>query len=749
LKISRFIQLNKLKSFPYLFIQIVNISKNAQNAENTENSYTKNEPHLHYYKLNHLLKRENIDISLNYLNLNQPKETELEKLAKIFGVSKAEFSNADYFISNKQGGFMGYSDKEPKRSFECVKNFVIGMQKVSNFKELNQTISRLTPETITILTNTNREANKSVSNANAIVSKIFIEQASKFNINTYNFLEAVFNSNNNNIKLALADNEIVVFLNKKIYEVNNQHLAAKSADIIKISFNSNNNIHSNIEKSAFEVEFAFEKYFPNLEKFYAFNESLSQEDKESFENSEDNDVIILKEELNTNTSQDNKYKLEDDYLIALRLRFPINAAADFNLNNPNANVDFVSKLLRNLININGTFNDDSSSITDKTNDTNYTNSTMTTDSDGFSGLQPEKNPPKSTSYATDNIIKRINYTDNIDIAIFNKLNYYANRNKILLLYLNSNNLLSESSSDLDLITQQLQELIEKLQKDFPGLKFICTANPVIFNLFNLLPSQKENISIRFMDYSKYAYFSKSPLRNKSNNSTYYASYAIINNEKDSSDLNHVLADKDRNLIFNFKTNFAEYADKLNYESLKAFISQSINLSISSVENNNVESQENNENKHKSISTLIKPYLECADDKQVNSNYYLDLDPFKKYIKNLNSNNFKREILSGKSLRSLILLYNQDCNGCQKVEMLLNDLLEETKFDKEIMFYRYNTLNENVYFKKFRNVPAAVLFENGRITKEIDLKKVIEENQNHDAAVKEVFGVIIGNENSQL
>jgi hypothetical protein len=648
LNISRFIKLSKIKSFPYTFIQIINTDKNQRYIS------FKKEPHLHYYKLNHILKRENIEMSLNYINLQELKENQLQKICKILGVTEKELLNADYFISNKQGDFSCYSDKDQIRNFDCIKNFLIGIQTVSNLKELNETINNLTEETITILTD---EANtKSISNA--ILKKIFIENANKLNINTFNFIQANFKSN----KFKIAEDEIIVFLNTKIYEVNKN-----SVNKSKIKLTASCDL---------EVEITYQKYFPIIEKLYEFEKTLIQEDKEKFENSEDNEIILFKEEMN-NKQVD--YKLENDYLIAMRIKFCKKTENDLS-----ANIEFFAQYLKNLIKID-----------------NYAKN-------NYFSVQ---NPNEKSNLDFVNSFKRKTYTDNIDIAVFNKLNYFVNRDKILIFYLNPNNLISESNKDYENIRNNLYELIDKLKIEYPEIKFISTSNPNIFNLFNLLPSEKENISIRFLDYSKYAYFNK----NSNNNNDYYLINLIKN-----SDLNEAIADKDRNSIFNLKTNFSEFAENLNYDNLKAFINESLNLDTNK-------------------KSKIKPYLECAD---TSFNYF---DQFNKHIKNLNAKNFKSEISNGKSFQSLVLLYNKDCNGCQKIESLLNDLLEESKTEKQINlinFYRYNTMNENINFKKYRNVPAAILFENGRIIKEIDLKKVIEESENHDAAIKEVFETII-------
>lgn len=637
-------------------------------------------------------------MSLSYLNLNELKENQLRKLCKIFGVAEADFLTADYFISNKLGEFAFFSEQNPKtKNFDSIKNFLIGIQTVSNLKELKQIINSLTEETITVLTSEAKNKNSKSFFSNDIANKIFIENAGKFsNVNTYNFLQA--NANFGNLKIA--ENEIIVFLNKQVYEVNeNLDLPATQGKIVlKLNDGKSTDLH---------VQFVFEKFFPNLEKFYGLKESLFKEDKESFENSEDNDVILFKEEI---ANEKIEFKLEDDYLIALRITFPENKSESDDFK---AYVEFVKKFLNEIIKIDGNKNNKNSLSNNK-------------DSKGFTDSKII-NINNNSNLTYNNLIHRRNYTDNIDIAIFNKLNYFADKDKVLILYLNNNNLnFSESSSNRNLISNiknQLHELIEKLKKDFPNIKFIFTSNPNIFNLFNLLPSAKENISIRYLDYSKYAYFSKNQNKNSSSDYEIFSISKSLNLNNNQNDLSEALNNKDRNLIFNFKTNFSEYADKLNYESLKAFISESQNLNESNGKSN------------------VKPYLECADAPLG----YLE-EQIKQNIKNLNSQNFQTEILSGKNLRNLVLLYNKDCNGCQKTEALLNDLLEETKFDKEeIKFYRYNTLNESVHFKKFRNVPAAVLIENGRIVKEIDLKKVIEENENHDAAIKRVFEALINKE----
>jgi hypothetical protein len=515
-------------------------------------------------------------------------------------------------------------------------------------------INNLPEETITILTSDSNQ--KSIPNQ--MLRKILIENANKFNMNTYNFNQINFN----NINFHIGENEILVLLNKNVFEVNEEILKRENSCKLKSKIN---------DICEQEVEIQFEKYFPSIQKFYELNKDLTIEDKINFENSEDEDHIILLDEM-----KHKKYDLEKDYLISLRIKFNIKAEKDNNQIYLKENFSFFSSLLKNLIYL-----------------------------DEYNNINLNKREINFSKF-----ILRSNYTDNIDIAIFNKMNYFNNKNKILIFYLNQNNLIGEKSKiTFEDIQKQLKSLINMLKNQFPEIKFLVTSNPSIFNLFNLLPSDKENISIRFLDYSKLIYF-----ENKKENC-----YKFINYEKNS-DLSQLISKLDRNLIFNYKTNFARYQDALNSENLKNFISDSINLDSNNSDNNR-----------------IGPYLESAESSKI------FFDQFKKNINILTAENFKAEILGNKYLhKSLILLYNQDCNGCKKIESLVNDMLDESKSYNNIKVFRYNTLNENIHFKKYRNVPAAVLFENGKIFKEIDLKKIIDENENHDAALIDVLGDLL-------
>ena len=300
------------------------------------------------------------------------------------------------------------------------------------------------------------------------------------------------------------------------------------------------------------------------------------------------------------------------------------------------------------------------------------------------------------------VITRNNFTDNLDLAIYNKLQFFKNKDKILLMYINSTNFLSAKENlDINSVKIQLNEMINNLKNDFHDIQFVITSNPIIFNLFNLIPSNLENLSIRFLDYTRYVKFEDS-LSGK---------FDIINLDKNQ-EITEKIKDMDKNLIFNYKTNFSNFRKILNYENLKDFL-------------------EFSKNKNK-----IFPYFESEDD--MDFNFGVD-----NKVNNLNSKNFKDLILNEKNKKSLVLLTNIECNGCKKIQLMLNEISDEEKNNK-FKFYKYDTMNENYLFKKYRNLPSCVIFENGKILKEIDLKKIINDNSDHDTALREVFSDILKN-----
>ena len=636
--VVRFIKLNKIKKFPYYFIQIIN---------NENSQLNKKDPHYHYYKLNQLLKREDIDIPLNYMNLKDLKGNQIKKLCEIIGISEEELLNSEYLISNEQGEFICFSEKSKFNNFDSVKTFLTGINKINSVDELKELIYNLTEETITVIANSSNQ--KSI--ANQILKTIVSDNGNKFNMNTYNFLQSKIDQK----KFEISDDELIVFLNKENYKIDKNMLDF---------FQKINNYKFKINN----IELSFEKYYPNLERFYKYNQKITEEEKLNFTNSIENNYFLI-ENNNENISN---YNLEDDYLISIRIRF-----IDKNVN---YNCELVSAFLKSLILINN-----------------------------INPKEIENEDEKEMDLRDwQLLIKGTSYTDNIDKAIYNKIKYFNYRNKVLILYLNQTNLLLNPNIKFVDLKKELIEMIEKLKKEFHEIKFLITSNPNVFNLFNLIQNEKENISVRFLDYSKYVNFN--------NNDT--EKFTIINLDRQA-DLNEKIKDHNRNLIFNFKTNFSDFESNLNFQNLKDFINESIKIEDPNFNRNNINSK-------------LKPFLECVE---ISNNPF---DQFKKNIQNLNSENFKKEILEEKNYKNLILLTNSECNGCQKIESLLNEFLEEEKLKRGFKIYRYNTMNENIHFKKYRQVPAFVLFENGKITKEIDMKKVIQENENHDAAIKDVL-----------
>lgn len=656
-KIQQFINLNSIKSYPHYFFQIINTS-------NKNEKEIKKEPHIHYNKLNQVLKRENIDLSLIYLNIQDLKENQLNKICEIFGITEKELYLSDYLISNDEGEFICHS--KDKNNFEIIQKFISGIQKVSDLKDFQEIISNLSEETIFLITN---GVNKK-SQSNKILKKFYIETQNCYNNNTYFPLQANLNSDN----IKLEEDEIFLFLNKNLFEFKKDYIQDNKVDITVYD-----------EINDINIELSFKKYFPLLEKFYNYDQKFFQEDQEKISKSDEDHLILLKEKINKIN-----YNLEDDYIICLKIKFD-----KINENSFNKNYDVFTKILSNLISIkNNSGLNHNPIIFGKSN----------------SSIEKEKKNYGTMNFS--NIISKNNYTDNVEIAIFNKIEYFKNKDKILILYLNKENLILDSNFHYDMIRNQIFEIIEKLKFDFPYINFLTTSNPSIFNLFNLIPSGKENISIRFLDYSKFVYFNKNSKDD----------FSIINFDN-KSDLNQIIKNLDKNLIFNYKTNFAEFKSNLNYDNLKEFVNESINMKNSK---KNVDRNYLN----------IKPYLECADS--INNNV---MNQFNNII-NLNSMNFKTEILDVKNYQNLILLFNRDCNGCHKIESLLNELLERKKINDKLKIYRYDTMNENLHFKKFRYVPTAVLFQNGKIIEEFDLQIIINNNDNHDDALTKLFNDII-------
>lgn len=699
LNITRFLQLNKLKKFPNQFIQIISPEEAEKNIR---------EPHLHYYKLNHLLKREAIDLSLHYLNLAQANEKQLRKLAKIFEVEEKSLLASQYLVSNRDGEFAAFTiNNENNKTYDIIKNFILGINKINTLRELNEMLYSIPDETITILT---RDAEQK-SLANKIIKMIYFENAEKFNSNTFNFLESKISPKS----FALEGDEILIFLNKNIYNIDTDRLKHLSPVGREEEINNTNFLNISLVNgeigNKINLQLKIEKYYPFFGSFYNYNESPSEEDKTEYYNSFTNaDAILLKE-----SEMSSEYTLDNDFVISLRLKI-INSGDNQNGQKSRKGADqaditktekekqrfyfeFISKLIKNLINI------DNFSI----NSFAFQN-----DSNEASAAYSINNSLKNFY----NVIKRINYSDSSDIAIFNKIKYFSNKDKVLLLYINYKNLAftsgSEAEQDFQKVRSEINEMMEKLKVDFRDIKFLATSNAGIFNLFNLIPHRGENISIRFLDYSKYILFD-SDLSGK---------YQILSCNKDE-DLTAKIKDIDKNLIFNYKTNFSQFENQLNYENLNKFLTAS---SICDIRTD-----------LPTIHSQVKPqpYLETVDAE----NLFYDQELTQGRIKTLTAENFKEKIIFDKNLSNLVLLTNNECNGCKKIESLLTDFVQQNS-ESNFNIYKYNTLNESYLFKKYRNVPAFVMIENGKIIQEIDLKRIIEQNQDHDAALKKVISKLL-------
>jgi hypothetical protein len=849
-------QLNKIKSFnfkkyPFHFFQLIT------------NKDQKIESDIIYYKLNEMLRREDIDFKLKFINLIDLNESKINAICEAANIVRENLYKINYLITNENGEVINNTTNFSLfDEVEKIKNFIKGFKVINNKEDLRNFILNVNEESVSILVLANNSSFKGINNYDNkdnvknssvrnndrnfgiyFLENFFREIISEKNFNfrykekVFNLLRYDHNSNNNNTidtnitmaginnnendnyenNLDIKANEILVFLNKDFYNLNKKFLEfyssinldnksdSSSANGLDNYYgtNSNNSKGSIIIKIDENLSISIEKYFPKLNKICGFNYILSEKEKESFyestyfkymllnenkindneneyDNNNNNDIDFkgddninkkalhlikkLSEEENKNMNKKNKekdkfkdidkdidnnnnyesiIKLDKDYKIVLRFIHTSsnNFINESNNNNGNNNIEekekevtrmIIQNFLKDLILINKENNN-------RINNNNNISLTLTnTDINKINTLKK--------------IIKRSIFTNNIPIAIQNKLNLYKNKDSILIIYLNKYNIKSNPDLNYNKIKQNLIEIIEGknqvdtnneiesqinsqincLNKLFPNKNFLITSNQKIFSLFNFLNSEKENISIRHLDYSKYVKY----------NDDLSGNYSIFQ-IKDEDDLFAKIKNLNKNLIFNYKANFADFKEELNKENLIEFLNLSEKNKLNSyLENYDIYTNENNSNYLNDI---------FDDDTKI-----VNIDKFFS-VRNLNSNNFEEKILKVNKNRSkYVLLFNNECIGCKKIESIIDDILNKniiknniknTNFNynsktihdiNNIEVYKYNTLNENYCFKKFRNVPAFLIMKNGVIEKEVDLMELIRNNEDHDKALRDFF-----------
>jgi hypothetical protein len=779
--------------FKLKFINLIELNENKINAI----CETANIDKENLYKINYLITNENGEVINNTQNFSLFEEVEkIKNFIKGFKVinNKEDLSN---FITNANEESVNILALENNRSLKGKNND----NNNNNDYDVNSNFGIFFLENffkeIILEKNFNFDYKEKVFNLLRYKNKSNnINNSFTYNIGNNNNNDYDFNKNNFDIK----DNEILVFLNKDFYNINKKFLEFyTSLDLNKkfdpniskdIDLNSNKLEGSIIIKIDENLSISLEKYFPKFNKICGFNYIISEKEKESFYESpyfkymllNENDISINDNDndnnYENNNNNDNNNFQEENY---------------FNNNNNNINTkafDLINKNINENKHIEGNFNNNNKFNLDKdykivlrfintntskiNNETNYNNNI---NENNETNKQKEKDSTKkilqnflkdlilitnnnnNNNYISNNnnisltkteinkintlkkIIKKSIFTNNIPIAVQNKINLYNNKESLLIIYLNKYNIKSNPNLDYNKIKKNLLEIIngtnnkennieenQSLNKLFPNKNFLITSNQNIFSLFNFLNSEKENISIRHLDYSKYIKY----------NDDLSGNYSIFQ-IKDDNDLFEKIKNFNKNLIFNYKANFADFKEELNLENLKEFLLLSEKNKLNSyLENFDILTNENNNN---------------------NNEYFS--------IRNLNSQNYKENILKlNKNNYKYILLINNECIGCKKIESIIDDVINKQinnsfnsdldsdsdsdsylsyknnnnniKDIKNIEVYRYNTLNENYCFKKFRNVPGFLIMRNGAIEKEIDLREIIKNNEDHDGALRDFF-----------
>ena len=289
--------------------------------------------------------------------------------------------------------------------------------------------------------------------------------------------------------------------------------------------------------------------------------------------------------------------------------------------------------------------------------------------------------------------RKIYVVDSIYSAAFYKKMFY--NSMVSFLYINVSKELTNGDDQitnkysLDDINSEIEKAITELSKDsslstkMKDMRIILTSEPSINELFQIIPKEKELITIRFVDYSKRVYYN-SKIKNPN-------AYIIKDITKDLSFIK-TLPKNEENCVFTLKYDFNQKL--FNKENFRIFI-------------------------EKSLKNSLKPYLEY---------YPIDTEYDKvDKIRNLNSINFKQEILNTKG-KKIIYVFANGSVGCNKgLSILYNFLHENPNLNSKV--YVYNKFNENLLFKKIITVPYIVIYDDDKIIKEINLYKILENENN--------------------
>ena len=136
--------MKNFENFPFHFFILIK-SNNPEERKQTEALY---------YKLNEILRKEEIDLKLKLIKMEDLKENKLDLLSKISGIEKEKFSDLDFFITNDTCEIIFFSEDiplGPKEKFQKILNFLKGFKKISNKEDLGNFLSNANEESISLL----------------------------------------------------------------------------------------------------------------------------------------------------------------------------------------------------------------------------------------------------------------------------------------------------------------------------------------------------------------------------------------------------------------------------------------------------------------------------------------------------------------------------------------------------------------------------------------------------------------------
>jgi hypothetical protein len=292
----------------------------------------------------------------------------------------------------------------------------------------------------------------------------------------------------------------------------------------------------------------------------------------------------------------------------------------------------------------------------------------------------------------ENFKRRVYIVESPNLASFYKKKIFSTKEKFLYIYLNEE-LLNKSfiNTDYELLESTISTCLSELKKDLKGderlnrIRIIISRNPIVNNMFLIFPNNNENMTIRYIDYGKIAYYNTA-IKNKNK-------YIIKDLSKEGNFVSS-LSNHEKNYIFPLKYKFDQ--KEFNSKTLKEFIKKCLTDKL----NNYLEEEE------------VEGLITTVGIRQLES---------------LSAQNFELEILKKKGKKLVMIVDPMKIGYNTSYSFILNFM--NGNQDREVKYYLYNKFNDNLKLNKFESVPYILVYEDDKIIDEINFYEVFEKEIN--------------------